>query len=135
MSLSLTLRGRQSKPSISRRAHKAVATLSRAAATRLTWCVAAMQGAVLLSFALVPARMPPNLPLMDLLWASSRRPQFYPLVALLIAGPVLSVLAWQVRGWHRLTLAICWTAFIFAVLTYHSDRIRLMLRVLANQYL
>ncbi len=135
MEITLTSRNRRKQATIAQKAKKKVAAASRATAAKLTWCVAALQGAVLLTFALVPAKMPPNLPLMDLLWAASRRPQFYPLIALLVGGPVLSGLAWQVKGRHRAVLVLFWVTFLTILFTFHMERVRIMLRVLALEYL
>jgi len=128
-------RRRKKQQSLAHRARKRLEAAGRATAMKLTWAVAALQGAVLLTFALVPANTPPRLPLMDLLWAASRKPQFSPLVALLVGGPVLSALAWQARGTHRALLVIFWSAFLAVVVAFHLERVRMMLRVLAWQYL
>lgn len=128
-------RRRKKQKSLTQKARKRLQAAGRATAMKLTWAVAALQGAVLLTFALVPAKVPPRLPLADLFWAASRKPQFYPLVALLVAGPLLSALAWHARGPHRALLVIFWSAFITVVFAFHLERVRMMLRVLAWQYL
>lgn len=135
MPLTLTARRKAASKTVTAHARRKVVALSRSAAMKLAWMVAAMQGAVLLTFTLLPAKAPPRLPMMELIWAASRKPDFYPLVLLLTAGPILTVLAWQVRGIHRTLLFIFWTAFITAIFTFHLERVRIMLRVLAWEYL
>jgi len=135
MAMTLTARRRASSKTVTARVKKKVHALSRAAAMKLTWVVLVLQGAVLLTFALVPAKMPPRLPLMDLLWAASREAEFYPLVVLLIGGPALSLAAWTVKGTHRALLVLGWMAFLTVIFTFHLPRVKIMLRVLAWEYL
>ncbi len=135
MSITLTARRRASSKSMTSRVKKKVHALSRAAAMKMTWVVLVLQGAVLLTFTLVPAKMPPKLPMMDLLWAASRKADFYPLVLLLVCGPVLSMAAWTVRGTHRALTVLGWMAFLTVVFAFHLERVKIMLRVLAWEYL
>lgn len=103
-------------------------------AQRLTLIVLAMQGALLVALAVTPGDPPTRGTLWQLLWAASRRPTFYPLVILLMAGPPLSWLAWQVRGVHRRWLAIGWGTFTALLLVFFSHRVDVMLRVLWWQF-
>ncbi|MCG8510989.1 MAG: hypothetical protein MI741_17335, partial [Rhodospirillales bacterium] len=59
----------------------------RVLAIHLTWTVLALQGAVLLTLAMTPNKTPPDGRLFELLWASARKPQFYPLIALILFAP------------------------------------------------
>jgi hypothetical protein len=102
-------------------------------ADRLTTLVIMLQLAVLLTFLVTPTSLPPRMTLFELLWAWSRRPTFYPLVALLMAGPVLTVLAWTQRGLHRPILAASWVIFTYFAITVYGDRLALMLRLLWRQ--
>ena len=99
-------------------------------ANHMSLVVMALQGAVLLTLVLTPTELPPRITLFELLWAAAREPEFYPLVALIGAGPVLTVMACQVRGGHRPWLAVTWGAFLVALLVGFGDRVALMLRIL-----
>jgi len=95
--------------------------------------VMALQAAVLLTLLLTPTHPPARLTFFELLWASARRPTFYPLVALMLAGPVLTWLALLERGVHRRWLAVTWCAFLLAVVIGFGDRVAAMLRVMLWQ--
>jgi hypothetical protein len=99
----------------------------------MTWAVAALQGAVLLTFAVDPSDPPQAQGLFQLLWAAAHRPSFYPLVGLLVAGPVLTGLAWCVRGPHRPWLIASWAAFLPLAILWHAHRLNVMLRILWQQ--
>ena len=107
----------------------------RVLAGRLTWTVAALQAAMLLAF-WVDASQPPGAfgSLGEALWALAHRPSFYPLAAALIAGPLLSGLAWSIRGDHRRWLAASWIVFVPTAIYFHGPRIAAMLRVLWQRY-
>ena len=138
MSITLTARGaekRRKQNALTQRAKRKALAVSRSAAMQMTWIIAAIQATVLLVFTIVPAKTPPDLPLADLFWAASRKPQFYPLIAVITIAPALSLIAWCVKGTHRAWITVLWAAFIATTLAFHLDRVRLMLKVLANQYL
>lgn len=111
-------------------------TLSRQRriAQRLALVVLALQGALLVALAVTPGDPPASGTLWQLLWAASRRPTFYPLVALLLAGPPLTWAAWRVRGVHRRWLAVGWGVFGIIAMTYFAGRLAVMLRVLWWRY-
>lgn len=106
----------------------------RAIAARMTLGVVALQAAVLLAFAVTPGEPPAGGTLWQLLWAASRRPTFYPLVALLLAGPPLTVLAWRIAGPHRRWLVAGWVVFLAVAVPLFGHRIWVMLRVLWWRY-
>ncbi len=112
------------------------AARKRAIAARLALVVLALQGAVLLALAMTPGDPPggARLTLWQLLWASARKPTFYPLVGLLVAGPVLTVVAWRLRGPHRSWLVLGWGAFLAIAVPVYGFRLAVMLRVLWWQY-
>jgi len=68
--------------------------------------------------------------LFELLWAWMHRATFYPLVALVLAGPCLTIAAWVCRGRHRLWLVCSWTVFTIIMMKFHYHRAAAMLRVL-----
>jgi hypothetical protein len=104
---------------------------SRWLAGRFTHGVLLLQGAVVLTFAVTPAWwQPPPGDWLALLWAWMRKPQFYPLVALLVAGPALSIAAALVPGWHRLVLTVAWAGFAAVMCVVWGDRVETMLWVL-----
>jgi hypothetical protein len=99
-------------------------------AARLFWCVVALQGAVLVAMSVTSNWPRSGLTLLELLWAAAHKPLFYVLVALLVGGPALTLLAWRlsrdIRGW----LVAAWVAFIAVMATQFHDETSLMLRVL-----
>ena len=98
---------------------------------KLTWIVILLQGAMLLTLAVTPPMLlPPRVRFFELIWASMHEPTFYPLVALLIGGPVLSMAALRLRGLHRAWLVASWIAFGVVIYIYHQDRMITMLRAL-----
>lgn len=74
--------------------------------------------------------LPGDLGLLQLLWASAHRPSFYLLLMMLTLGPALTLMAWQVRGRHRLYLAMVWGASVVLMTTVLGPRMGLMLRIL-----
>ncbi len=97
---------------------------------RLTWLVVALQAALLLTLAATPADPPTGPHPLQLLWAWMHKPTFYPLVALLGAGPPLSWLAWRTPGQHRAALLCVWAGFLLILLTTFGHRTAVMLRIL-----
>lgn len=95
----------------------------------LAMVVLALQVALLLTVALLPA-LPPRLTLFELLWAASHKPSFYPLLAMLVAGPVLTGLAWRERGEHRKLLLVSWPIFVALLVGVYGQTLALMLRIL-----
>ncbi len=102
----------------------------RMLAIRMTWAVVALQGALLLTLALTPSDPPDGPHLLQLIWASMHRPTFYPLIALLCAGPPLTFLAWRSRGEHRAVLILSWIVFLAVMSTAFGERSLVMLRIL-----
>ena len=96
----------------------------------MTWMVIALQGALLLTLAVTPSD-PPNGPhFMQLIWAWMHKPTFYPLIALLTAGPILTYLAWRTPGKHRAALVVAWAALIATLFTTFGERTTVMLHIL-----
>jgi len=92
--------------------------------------VALLQGAVLLTFAVTPTRwLPKPGDVWSLIWAYFHQPQFYPLLALMVGGPVLTAVAWSVRGRHRAILVITWVVFTAALFYLWRERVVTMLYV------
>jgi len=90
-----------------------------------------LQGAMLLTlFVTRPWVLPPRIRLAELLWASMREPVFYPLVALISAGPALTILAITIKGWHRLGVVASWIGFLTVIHLYYQNRMITMLRSL-----
>jgi len=102
----------------------------RLLAQRLTAAVAALHGALMLTIALDEDPLPIRLGLFELLWAAGHKPMFYPLIAVLTAGPVLTILAWQVPGRHRHYLLGIWGGAILVLGTVYHERMSLMLEIL-----
>lgn len=91
--------------------------------------VMALQAALLVTLWVTPSTLPPRLTLLELLWALPRRPTFYPLLAVLTAGPTLTLIACQLRGRHRIWLLIAWPMFVTVLVTLFGERVALMLRI------
>lgn len=97
---------------------------------RLTLGVISLQGALLLTLWVTPTWTPPRVQFIELLWAWMHRPTFYPLVALIAAGPLMTLVAWTSPGRHRLWLVLSWLVFAVVLTQYYGDRSRVMLRTL-----
>lgn len=106
----------------------------RALAARMTLATLAMQGALLVTLAVTPGDPPGGATLWKLLWASSRKPTFVPLVILLLAGPPLTWLAWRIGGPHRRWLVAGWLTFAVIVALFYIPRLDAMLRILWWRY-
>jgi len=89
-----------------------------------------MQAAVLVTLAVTSDWGATSGALGERLWAWMNRPAFYPLVALLVGGPILSVLAWRVKGAHRWVIVLSWVAFIAIALWAFPGKVESMLRVI-----
>lgn len=103
---------------------------TRPAAEWLTWALAGVLGLLVLSFELTRTWTPPGGDVRMLLWAWSRRPTFVPLVAALIAGPVLTLVAWRRRGRHRRAIVAVWAVALLWLAARHGERIAVMLEVI-----
>jgi hypothetical protein len=104
--------------------------MNKRRAQRATLAVLALQGAMLLTWWVTPAWDPPRLRLLQLLWAAAHRPSFYPLAALVVAGPLLTLLAWQRKGSHRHYLLAGWAVFLLVTFGFFARRALNMLDVL-----
>lgn len=102
----------------------------RLLAHRLTILVATLHGILLTTLAFAPDDLPIRIHVFELLWAAPRRPLFYPLIALLFIGPVLTLIAWQVRGHHRFYLLGAWAGSLLLLMTTFAERLGLMLEIL-----
>jgi len=104
----------------------------------LTWTVVLLQAAVLLTFYVKRGEEPPNAIILKELheraWARNNIEMFYPLIAVLIAGPILTSLAWVIAGWHRIVLAASWIGFIIMTLSFFGRMVLVMLRILSWYY-
>ena len=96
----------------------------------LTWALAGVLGLLGLSFELTRTRTPPGGDFRMLLWAWLRRPTFVPLVVAMIAGPVLTFLAWRCKGRHRRALVTIWIAALLWLGLGHGERIAVMVEVI-----
>ena len=96
--------------------------------------VVGLQLVVIGTFFADPASDPIDLPLFQLLWAWMHKPSFYPLVALLIAGPLLTLICLRIRGPHRPALLLAWVVFGGVVYWLFWDRTLLKLEILWMQY-
>lgn len=103
---------------------------TRRAAEWLTWALAGVLGLLVLSFELTRTWTPPGGDFRMLLWAWFRRPTFVPLVVAMIAGPLLTLLAWRRKGTHRRALVVIWAAAILWLGLRHGERIAIMLEVI-----
>lgn len=102
----------------------------RRMAEHMAMVVMAVQVSALMALMLVPGR-PPILQVefLEMLWASARRPTFYPLVALFTAGPLLTVIAvWQ-PGRHRAWLALAWCMFALVGIIAFGRRVAVMVDI------
>ncbi len=100
----------------------------------LTWGVVLLQCSLLVTLAVTPTWTPPRMKIAELFWAWLHKPEFYPLVALVVLGPILTFLATQIRGVHRWWLVICWSAFFILIVNFFGDRMLLMGRALWGYY-
>lgn len=137
MAITLTARrsAKNKKPTLTQKVKKGYDKAHKYTATRLAWAVVALQGALLLTLTVTEPADPPKGTVLELFWASTQRAVFYPLVALLIGGPVLTIMAWQAKGRHRSLLMIAWPLFFAVLLYFFEARFRVMLKALAIQYL
>jgi hypothetical protein len=96
--------------------------------------IIAAQGAMLLICAADPLPGWAGRPLPPEFWAMDRRWQFYLLMAILMLGPVATILVcrWKARGWWWLLIA--WPVFLVVMLVYHERRITVMLRLIAEHW-
>jgi hypothetical protein len=106
----------------------------RLAAGWMTWGVALLQSAMLVTLAVTPGWDPPRAKFFEIIWAWAHKPSFYPVAALLVLGPILTFLACQVRGMHRWWLVICWSAFFIITANCFGDRVMVMGRMLWWKY-
>lgn len=102
----------------------------RTISQRLTWVVIGLQSALLITMWATPSDPPSGPHLLRLLWAWMHKPSFYPLVALLIAGPPLTYLAWRTPGRHRAAIVAAWLIFLTILVTAFGERTWIMLRIL-----
>ncbi len=107
----------------------------RVVANWMTWAVVLLQTCMLVTLAVAPRWNPPRGQFFEVVWAWMHKPSFYPFVALLIGGPVLTFLATQVKGIHRWWLVIAWSAFFIILVNFFSDRVMVMGRMLWWRYL
>jgi len=98
--------------------------------SRLTWLVIALQSVLLLTLWVTPTWQPPPMRLFELVWAWMHRPTFYPLAALIVVGPIASVIAWSCRGRHWRWLVLGWLIFGTLLGGCFSQRVATMARVL-----
>ncbi len=103
-------------------------------AAKCTIAITLLQGAMLLTWWVAPTWHPPRAHLLQLIWAWMHQPTFYPFVALLIGGPVLTILAVRIKGKHRLGLAICWGTFSLIAWFAFEDHLMAMVDVLRWKY-
>lgn len=103
-------------------------------AAKCTAGVALLQAAMLLTWWVAPTWDPPRGQLFELVWAWMHQPTFYPFVALIIGGPVLTVLAVRIKGPHRPWLIIAWIAFCLATWHFFPNRLMVMVNVLRWKY-
>ncbi len=95
-----------------------------------------MQGAVLLTFAVTPSWWLPEAGgFWAMVWAYFHQPQFYPLVVLLIGGPMLTVVAWHTNGPHRTWLFVAWCVFLIVLFWHWQDRVVVMVDVLQRLWM
>jgi hypothetical protein len=104
----------------------------RRLAGQMAIVVIGLQCAVIASFWL-DGSVPPGHALGQLLWADAHRASFYPLVALIMLGPPLSVLALAMHRRHRRLIPASWIAFIILALVIGQHRLLVMLQVLWQQ--
>ncbi|GEM_PF-1801008 len=107
----------------------------RVAAGWMTWAVVVLQACLLVTLAVAPRWNPPRGQFFEVVWAWMHKPSFYPFVALLVIGPVLSFLASQIKGMHRWWLLITWSAFFIILVNFFGDRVMVMGRMLWWRYL
>ena len=117
----------------SRRAHRRRGRLPpRRLAAALCGLVLAMQTATLVVFAVDPMPGWANRPVPAEFWALGRRWQFHLLIATLVIAPVLTLLAWRLRGRWRWVLLASWPAFLLALLAWHERQLRIMLELIRD---
>ena len=99
---------------------------------RLVAGVMLLQGAMLLTFLVTRHRvLPPRVRVFELFWAwMQHEPIFYPLVALLVGAPAMTLLALRIPGAHRFWLVASWVVFIAIVSAFYHERMITMLRAL-----
>ena len=101
----------------------------RALARRLTWGVALLHAALLLTLAVDPDGLPWSIWPFELLWAADRRVMFYPLLAVVLVAPLLTLIAWRPPGRHRYYLLGSWAVTLVLVGAFYFERVALMLEI------
>ena len=104
---------------------------------RLSWTLAAavitLQAVMLLTLAVTSAWEPPRLPLIEYLWVWASHASFYPMLMLLIGGPILTWLACRMDTKKRGVMSLSWTAFGLTLVLAFGAEAQSMLQTLWQQ--
>ncbi|MEM7626447.1 MAG: hypothetical protein AAF333_12695 [Planctomycetota bacterium] len=104
---------------------------------RLSWTFAAavitLQAVMLLTLAVTSAWSPPRLPLIEYLWVWASHASFYPMLLLLVGGPVLTWLACRMDAKKRGVMSLSWTAFALTLVLAFGAEAQSMLQTMWQQ--
>ncbi|MEL7088666.1 MAG: hypothetical protein AAGL98_09545 [Planctomycetota bacterium] len=104
---------------------------------RLSWTLAAaviaLQAILLLTLAVTTAWQPPKLPAIEYLWVCAANLSFYPMLLLIVGGPLLTWLACRMDGKKRSVMSLSWTAFGFTLVLAFGSEAQSMLNTLWQQ--
>lgn len=104
---------------------------------RLSWTLAAavmaLQAVMLLTLAVTTAWQPPPVRAIEYLWVWASHASFYPMLLLLIGGPVLTWLACRIDTKKRGVMTVSWAAFGLTLVLAFGSEAQSMLQTLWSQ--
>lgn len=104
---------------------------------RLSWtfavAVIALQAVLLLTLAVTTAWQPPAIPAIEYLWVWAANVSYYPMLLLIVGGPLLTWLACRLDIKKRNVMSLAWTAFGFTLVLVFGAEAQSMLHTLWQQ--
>ncbi|MEM1108819.1 MAG: hypothetical protein AAGH99_09040 [Planctomycetota bacterium] len=104
---------------------------------RLSWTLAAavvtLQAAMLATLAVTTQWQPPKVRVIEALWAWTQNASFYPMLMLLIGGPLLTWLALSLDRKKLAVLSASWAAFGLTLVLAFGAEAQSMLQTLWDQ--
>lgn len=104
---------------------------------RLSWTLAAaviaLQAVMLLTLAVTTSWQPPKVRVIEALWAWAQSTSFYPMLLLLIGGPLFTWLAFRMDRKKLGVLSLSWAAFGVTLVLAFGAEAQSMLQTLWDQ--
>lgn len=104
---------------------------------RLSWTLAAavisLQAIMLLTLAVTSSWQPPRIPVIEYLWVWASHTSFYPMLMLLIGGPLLTWLACRMDAKKWGVMSLSWAAFGLTLVLAFGAEAQSMLNTLWQQ--